>query len=389
MQATTARRGRPDGRSACSLGHPFDFPFDGQDRRRRRRRPVARGRCSRSAIYDTLTPGRPDRRQRRSPAPAPSTGDGTVGPIGGIPQKLVGARDGGAHVVPGPGRQLRRGRRPRARTGCGSCKISTFARGPARRRGDRRRQGSALPTCTARAAARQRARRRPLRCGRRLSPRGSRAGRGPGPGAMSWPDGDLVVAVVLALAQQADRSPSRSTATSSRTSCRSGCAARASTAASGSLRQVPLGLRRHDDRSTARAAPSTSAGQASAPEQRLERRGRRQALLLDRGQVRPSARRRPQLGRAACGSLRDQAGGADEGEQPRRLVPADARDVPLGLQGGGHGRRADDRLRLALGHAATCCRTVAGPAREPQAALGKLAHTEAASGRRPADRASQ
>ena len=42
--------------------------------------------------------GLADRRRDRSPAPAPSTPPATVGPIGGIQQKIVGARDAGAEL---------------------------------------------------------------------------------------------------------------------------------------------------------------------------------------------------------------------------------------------------------------------------------------------------
>ena len=45
--------------------------------------------------------------------------EGNVGPIGGIPQKLVGAKDAGADALPGAGRQLRRGRRA---TPCRVCR---------------------------------------------------------------------------------------------------------------------------------------------------------------------------------------------------------------------------------------------------------------------------
>ena len=57
--------------------------------------------------------------------------EGNVGPIGGIPQKLVGAKQAGATVVPGPGRQLRRGgQQPPARP-------AVVPGGHARRRAER------------------------------------------------------------------------------------------------------------------------------------------------------------------------------------------------------------------------------------------------------------
>ena len=48
-------------------------------------------------IYDTLTPGSLTD-GGESPAPARSTPTGKVGPIGGIQQKIVGARDAGAQL---------------------------------------------------------------------------------------------------------------------------------------------------------------------------------------------------------------------------------------------------------------------------------------------------
>ena len=58
-------------------------------------------------IYDTLTEG-----SMTGGEVVAGTGtidpDGTVGPIGGIDQKIAGARDDGADALPGAGRQLRR-----------------------------------------------------------------------------------------------------------------------------------------------------------------------------------------------------------------------------------------------------------------------------------------
>ena len=62
-----------------------------------------------------------------------------------------------------------------------------------------------------------------------------------------------------------------------------------------------------------------------------------QAVLLDGGEVVPGLRRTG----GEAGQVRGQAGlaleqvlGADQGEQPGRLVPAEAGDVPLGLDDG-------------------------------------------------------
>ncbi len=58
-------------------------------------------------IYDTLTEG-----SMTGGEAIAGTGtigpDGAVGPIGGIDQKIAGARDDGAEPLPGSGRQLRR-----------------------------------------------------------------------------------------------------------------------------------------------------------------------------------------------------------------------------------------------------------------------------------------
>ena len=103
-------------------------------------------------------------------------------------------------------------------------------------------------------------------------------------------------------------------------------------------------------RSIAKAQPSTSSGQASRPSSVSRRARRRQALLLDGGQGAVGE----VGGSHLLAQLRlalEQVGRAHEREQPRRLVPAGGRDVPLGVEGG-EGEGVDDGLRVTC----PCCR---------------------------------
>ncbi len=59
-------------------------------------------------IYDKLTPG-PLTNGRDIAGTGTIDEEGRVGPIGGIKQKMAGARAGGSRVLPGPGQQLSRG----------------------------------------------------------------------------------------------------------------------------------------------------------------------------------------------------------------------------------------------------------------------------------------
>ena len=140
--------------------------------------------------------------------------------------------------------------------------------------------------------------------------------------------------------QRAD--PSRVTATSSRTSARPGCSATARSAVGVVLGQLALGLRGHDDPLDGEGAPGHL------------RRARRSGRAGPRGRrprAAPPARRRSArpatASWAAIPSARlrlagEQVPGRHEGEQPHRLVPPGAGDVPLGVEGGegervGHG----------------------------------------------------
>ena len=99
------------------------------------------------AIYDVLTPG-----ELTGGKDIAGTGtmedDGTVGPIGGIRQKVVGARRGRRRVLPRPGRELRRARRAPCPTACGSSGSRRSTRAGRRCRPSATgRGGSRCPTC--------------------------------------------------------------------------------------------------------------------------------------------------------------------------------------------------------------------------------------------------
>ena len=169
------------------------------------------------------------------------------------------------------------------------------------------------------------------------------------------------VVVVRALAQRAHRSAVAEHADEEPHVRRSGCAARCSTASLGvrrAGRARPPAARRSARRAS--ATPSTLGRPGQPAEHRLQRGGRRQPVLLDGGQVRPGSGG-AQLGGHAAGLARDQACGADQGEQPRRLVPADARDVPLGLEGGG-----PQAVRAARSVTPAHAAATVTPIREPQ-----------------------
>ncbi len=88
-----------DGRArvGVSLGAGFDFPFDVSVNINPRISGPSAGLMFSLAIYDTLTPG-----SLTGDKIVAGTGeiavDGTVGPIGGIAQKIAGARDEGAQL---------------------------------------------------------------------------------------------------------------------------------------------------------------------------------------------------------------------------------------------------------------------------------------------------
>ena len=91
-------------------------------------------------VYDTLTPGSLTGGKRIAGTGTidPETGD--VGEIGGIAQKMVGAKNARRAMVPRSGQQLRRRARPRAERAARGQDLDA-APGPARRPGHRRRQG--------------------------------------------------------------------------------------------------------------------------------------------------------------------------------------------------------------------------------------------------------
>lgn len=86
-----------DGRATIGvfLGRDFDFPVDVQIHAGDVGGPSA-GTMFALGIYDTLTPGALTGGQQVA-GTGTIDSSGAVGPIGGIRQKLVGARDGGAH----------------------------------------------------------------------------------------------------------------------------------------------------------------------------------------------------------------------------------------------------------------------------------------------------
>ena len=69
-------------------------------------------------------------------------------------------------------------------------------------------------------------------------------------------------------------------------------------------------------------------------EERLQRGGPRQVLLLDRRQGAGCAVGGPGEGDGQLWLRLGEVGGVDQGEDPRVLVPAGGGDVPLRLEGG-------------------------------------------------------
>ena len=98
-----------------------DLPVPDQDQQQRRPQiggPSA-GTMFALAIYDKLTPGSLTGGKKIA-GTGEMTPDGTVGPIGGIRQKMAGAADAGRDDLPGARRQLRRGRPTATTTGSSS-----------------------------------------------------------------------------------------------------------------------------------------------------------------------------------------------------------------------------------------------------------------------------
>ena len=246
-------------------------------------------------IIDKLTPG-----DLTGGAFVAGTGtidvDGEVGPIGGIPQKMIGARDAGATLSSSP--RPRTAPRPSAPcpTGCGWSRSRTLDDARRARSSDPAgRPGlDALPACTADVGD---GRHRPSQgqsvrlaasasasAGTRSGPRSTEA-------SSSW----------RASAAPQARRPSRSTATMRRTS--SPLRVRGQPA----QRLLLVGGHAPRRRAAARGArrrprcPATSAGQAIWASELLQRSVLGQVLLLDRRERVGAPRRRgPPLGQPAA-----------------------------------------------------------------------------------------
>ena len=245
-------------------------------------------------IVDKLTPGsltggsvrrrhRDDRRRRARSAP-----------IGGIPQKMIGARRNGATVFLVPGRRTAPRRARRCPTGCAWSKVDTLW---------------TTPVASLRRAARPAATRRPARAAdrRSVSPPASRPARRPARAPGRRPVSTDGLVVVRAHPQRAEREPSRSTATTSRTSWRSGCSASQRSASASSCGMSCSTAGGSISRSTASAAPSTSAGQTMPAEQLVEGRVLGQLVLVDRREAAGRVRRPRPSSAASWGSRRSRS----------------------------------------------------------------------------------
>ena len=309
------------------LGTRFDFPFDVKIDAGNVGGPSA-GTMFALGVYDRLTPGALTGGKKIA-----GTGTidaaGTVGPIGGIRQKLVGAHDGGAKWFLAPADNCDEVV-DHVPDGLKVVRIATFDEAKTSVEAIAADQGDSLPDLHEVAA-------QPCRVARSAWTR---------PGAMSSPRATWSSRSWARWRSRQRLWPSRVTATSRRTSWRFGWAASASTADSawtGRSRSASGGT---TIRSTARAAPTTLSGQAIPPssDSRLEVRGRSSCSMALRA---PSARSAPLSWASQVRLARDQVRGGDEGEEARVLVPARGRDVAFGVQGG-DGQRVGDRLgRLA------------------------------------------
>lgn len=93
----TPERTKDGPRIGVSVGPAYDFPFDVSVLIDPRIGGPSAGLMFSLAIYDTLTPGSLTKGHDIA-GTGEITPDGTVGPIGGIAQKVVGARDAGAQL---------------------------------------------------------------------------------------------------------------------------------------------------------------------------------------------------------------------------------------------------------------------------------------------------
>ena len=111
----------------------------------------------------------------------------------------------------------------------------------------------------------------------------------------------------------------------------------------GVLRQVALRAGRDDDPLDGDRGPVHGVRPGDPPEERLQRRGLRQVLLLDRGERTGSAVGGVIEGVRETGLGLDERGGLDEREDPGVLVPPGRGDVPFRLEcGDGQGLGGGD-----------------------------------------------
>ena len=119
--SVTPKETEIDGETTWLIGvtlmHDYEFPIDVTIQLNNVGGPSA-GMMFALGIIDTLTPGELNGGENVA-GTGTITADGTVGPIGGIRQKMWGAVDAGRRLVPRPGGELRRGRRPHPRAACG------------------------------------------------------------------------------------------------------------------------------------------------------------------------------------------------------------------------------------------------------------------------------
>jgi PDZ domain-containing protein len=136
-----------DGRATIGvfLGREFDFPVDVQIQAGDGGGPSA-GTMFALGIYDTLTPGALTGGQHIA-GTGTIDSSGAVGPIGGIRQKLVGARDGGARWFLAPADNCDEvvGHVP---DGLRVVRVSTFDEARKAVQDIAAKQADALPTCT-------------------------------------------------------------------------------------------------------------------------------------------------------------------------------------------------------------------------------------------------
>ena len=155
-------------------------------------------------------------------------------------------------------------------------------------------------------------------------------------------EGDPVVAVVVALAQQAARG---AVAGDGDEQAHVGAVRVVGDRLQGRgvvLGQVALGLRRHDDPLDGDGAPGDLLGPGDPGQQVLEARRPRGSSSCSTALSAPSTASWVARPVGELGLLGEELGRRDEGEQAHRLVPPGAGDVPLGVergegQGVGHG----------------------------------------------------